>query len=108
MNGETHKVYFRNQFSRAYKTDERILQDMIRNNVKCVNEKDKLKLIIYYKSATTKGLLMRNNQAPPSPALQETNLIYEYKCTKDDCEHLPEVSYVGLATTTSLRRIPCT
>ena len=48
---------------------------------------------------------MRNNQAPPSPALQQTNLIYEYKCTKDDCEHLPQVSYVGLTTTTLSRRI---
>ena len=105
MEEETHKVYFKNQFSRAYKTDERILQDMISNNVKCVKERDKLKLIIYYKSATTKALLMRNNQAPPSPALQQTNLIYEYKCTKDECEHLPEVSYVGLTTTTLSRRI---
>ena len=78
---------------------------MIKNNVKCVKRLDKLKLIIYYKSATTKSLVMRNNQAPPSPALQQTNLIYEYKCTKDDCEHLPEVSYVGLTTTTLSRRI---
>ena len=48
---------------------------------------------------------MRNNQAPPFPPLQQTNLIYEYKCNQDECEHLPEVSYVGLTTTTLSRRI---
>ena len=48
---------------------------------------------------------MRNNQAPPFPLLQQTNLIYEYKCIQDECEHLPEVSYVGLTTTTLSRRI---
>ena len=48
---------------------------------------------------------MRNNQAPPFPPLQQTNLIYEYKCVQDDCEHLPKVSYVGLTTTTLSRRI---
>ena len=78
---------------------------MIKNNVRCVKNEDKLKLIIYYQSATTRGLVMRNNQAPPCPALQQTNLIYEYKCTKDGCEHLPDVSYVGFTTTTLSRRI---
>ena len=48
---------------------------------------------------------MRNNQAPAFPLLQQTNLIYEYKCVQDECEHLPEVSYVGLTTTTLSRRI---
>ena len=73
--------------------------------MKCTQRSDNLQLIIYYKSATTKSLVMRNNQAPPFPPLQQTNLIYEYKCNQDECEHLPEVSYVGLTTTTLSRRI---
>ena len=48
---------------------------------------------------------MRNNQAPMTPAMQQNNLIYEYQCIQDDCEHLPEASYVGLTTTTLSRRI---
>ena len=48
---------------------------------------------------------MRNNQAPMTPTIQQTNLIYEYKCVQDDCDHLPEASYVGLTTTTLSRRL---
>ena len=48
---------------------------------------------------------MRNNEAPAQPLLQQTNLIYEYKCTQGDCEHLPNASYVGLTTTTLSRRL---
>ena len=102
---KTHKLYYKNQYSDSYKTDERILQAIIQNNVKCVNNKDNLKLIIYYQSATSKSLVMRNNQAPMTPPMQQTNLIYEYNCVQDDCEHLPKSSYIGLTTTTLSRRI---
>ena len=45
---QIHKVYYKNQFSSAYKTDERIMQDIIKNNVKCTNVDEKLKLVTYY------------------------------------------------------------
>ena len=81
------------------------MQSIIKNNVRCKNSHDQIKLIIYYKSQTVTSLVMRNNQAPPTPELQQTNLIYEYNCTLGDCEHLPNASYVGLTTTTLSRRI---
>ena len=31
---KTHKLYYKNQYSDSYKTDERILQTIIQNNVK--------------------------------------------------------------------------
>ena len=54
------------------------MQEMISNNVKCQKPDEKLKLIIYYQSASIKALVMRNNQAPMPAPLQQTNLIYEY------------------------------
>lgn len=81
------------------------MQSIIANNVRCTNPRDRIKLIIYYKSQTVTSLVMRNNQAPPIPQLQQTNLIYEFKCTQGDCEHLPNASYVGLTTTTLSRRL---
>ena len=67
--GNTIEVYYKNQFSSAYKTDEKVMNDIIGKNVKCVNDNDRLKLVIYYKSMTTKSLVMKNNQnTPPKSA----------------------------------------
>ena len=48
---------------------------------------------------------MRNNQNTPPSKLQQSNLIYKYKCNLDECEHLPESLYIGLTTTTLSRRL---
>ena len=101
----THDIYYKNQFSNAYKTDERVMKNIVHSNVKCKNPNDSLKLIIYYKSATVKSLASRNNNSPPIPPLQQTDLIYEFTCKKDECEHLPNNSYVGMTTTTLSRRL---
>ena len=52
--GLTIEVYYKNQFNSSYKTDEKVMNDIIGKNVKCVNDNDRLKLVIYYKSMTTK------------------------------------------------------
>ena len=100
----THEVFYKNQFNNSYKIDERIMKDLIYNNVKCTNENEKLKLIIYYSSSATASLISKNNQSPPPPSLQRTNLIYEYKCNIDECGRQPS-SYVGMTTTTLSRRL---
>ena len=81
------------------------MQSIISNYVHCKNPLDKIKLVIYYKSPTVTSLVMRNNQAPATPELQQNNLIYEYNCTSGECVHLSNASYVGLTTTTLSRRI---
>ena len=48
----THNIYYQNQFSNSYKTDERIIKQIVKDNTKCVNESDLLKITIYYKSHT--------------------------------------------------------
>ena len=102
--GETHVVYYHNQYSSAYKTDERVLKNIIKSNTTCIDPQDSLKVIIYYKNTYTSGLVSKNNQAPPVNQLQQTDLIYEYKCQIGDCEH-QNSSYIGLTTTTLSRRL---
>ena len=101
---DTQRIYYRNQYSNAYKTDERILKQIIRNNVQCINPNHKLKLIIYYKSSLTTSLVMKNDQSPPTSDLQKTNLVYEYICDIGDCERLQN-SYIGVTRTTLSRRL---
>ena len=81
------------------------MKDIIGKNVTCKQEADKLKLIIYYRGITTRTLVMKNNQNKPPSKLQKCNVIYEYKCNIDGCEHRPNCSYIGYTTTTLSRRL---
>ena len=103
-NIEIHEVFYKNQFSNAYLTDERVLKSIVNNNVTIVNPDEKLKLTIYYKSFTTTNLVCKNNQRPNPPPLQQNNVIYEYNCSTGDCERL-QCSYIGFTTTTLSRRL---
>ena len=66
-----HKIFFQNQFSHSYKTDERIIKNIIANNVQCSNKSDTLKFIPYYRSNTITKLITGNNQGPPTPPLKK-------------------------------------
>ena len=103
--GEVIEIYYRNQYSDAYKTDEKVLKDIVYNNVKCSRDTDRLKLTIYYKSKTVKSLVSKNNRNTPPTDLQQRNLVYEFKCNQDGCEHLSNSSYTGFTTTTLSRRL---
>ena len=81
------------------------MKEIINRNVRCKQQNDRLKLVIYYKSATTKSLIMKNNQNTPPSKFQQCNLIYEYQCKLDGCEHLQNSSYIGLTSTTLSRRL---
>ena len=99
-----HKVYYQNQFSAAHKTDERILKEIVKNNTRCTNPTDRLQIITYYRSNTTTSAITKNNQFPSTTILKPTNVVYEYKCNKGDCELLNS-SYIGMTTTTLSRRL---
>ena len=47
---EPIKLYYKGVMSTAYKTDERVLRDIIQKNVAPTNSDQQLKLIIYYKN----------------------------------------------------------
>ena len=65
--------FYQNQFFHSYKTDGRIIKNIIANNVQCSNKSDTLKFITYYRSNTITKLITRNNQGPPTPPLKKTN-----------------------------------
>ncbi|KAF2344072.1 hypothetical protein FHG87_025172, partial [Trinorchestia longiramus] len=90
--------------SSAYKTDELILKQIIKSNTKCNSDNEQLRLIIYYKSHTIASLVSKNNQSAKLSELKQTNVVYEYKCSHDDCE-LHNRSYICVTTTTLSRRL---
>ena len=55
-NSNIHQFFHQNQMSSAYKTDEKVIKTILKNNVKCKNDDDKLKLIIFYKNMKTASL----------------------------------------------------
>ena len=85
--------------------DEKVIKQIVNENVKCKKTEDRLKITVYYKSATTKSLIMKNNHNSPPSKFQECNLVYEYKCKLDGCEHLQNNSYIGHTVTTLSRRL---
>ena len=47
---EKTKVYYQNQMNSVYKVDEQVLKKIIKDNVKCKDDNNKLNIIIYYKN----------------------------------------------------------
>jgi hypothetical protein len=105
--GISNKVYYGNQMSRAYRTDERVLQEIIHRNVRCTSQDDSLKLIVYYKNKKVNQLVMCNNPTLKRASLQQTNVVYEFKCPEEDCRLLQNMNYIGETSTTLSRRLTC-
>ena len=57
--GMAHLIYYRDQYTDTYKIDERVMGNIVINNVRCNNEKDKLTFIIYYRNSTITSLIMK-------------------------------------------------
>ena len=56
------KIFYKSQFHANYKIEEKIIKDLIYNNVKAMDTIEKhVKLHIYYKNPKTNQLLMRNS-----------------------------------------------
>ena len=102
----THTLFYRNFMNSHYQKDEKVLKDLIRDNV-TMKENNRLKLVIYYKNRKTRDLVMKNNLGNKVRELARTNVIYDIDCQKGDCEHLPKRnrSYSGLTTCTMSRRL---
>ena len=101
----THTIFYKNQYTNNYKMDERVLKSIVRNNVKCTKENEKLRILIYYKNLKTTNLIMKNNMNTETDDLRKTNVIYEYTCRIGECELQNDNKYIGFTTTTLSRRI---
>ena len=97
---QTHDLFYRNQMTSSYKIDEKVLKNIIKQNIKCTNENESIKLNIYYKNRKVSNLVMKNS--PNTTKLQRTNILYKYECNVGDCE--PQ-EYIGYKRKTLSRRI---
>ena len=71
-------LYCQSQTHPNYKTEERILSNIVHNNTKCTDSDKELKIIFYYKNKKTTNLVMKNNLMPPLQPLEQTNVIYKF------------------------------
>ena len=99
------RIFYRSHMSSSYKTDERIMKNIIRRNVRPCNAAQQLDFVIYYRSKRTSNLLLKNNMTTPPPPLQRSHVVYEYFCQHEDCG--PRTSYIGMTTTKLSRRLTC-
>ena len=86
-----------------YKTDEKILKDILKRNITCNKDDERLQINIYYQSKKTRQLVMMNN---PSSVKQSnrTNVIYKFICPHEDCRPRDNF-YIGATTITLSRRL---
>ena len=100
----TIKIYYKSVFSTAYKEDERIMQQIIKRNVKPTAPNTQIKLIIYYQNKKTSHLILRNNTRHTDNDLQKSYVIYKYTCKLGDCATQPS-TYIGMTTMKLSRRL---
>ena len=101
-------VYYQNQMNTEYKTDEKVLKKILRDNVISKKENDKLNVIMYYSNTKSKSLVMKNNlYRKKSRPIDQKNVIYKFKCPKDECirQQLVNNVYIGYTTCTLSRRL---
>ena len=98
---KVHKVYYKNQMSKAYQKDETILKNILKRNV-IPKEGHKIRLMVYYKSLKSANLVIRNRAKLSQ--LQETHVVYKYDCKIGDCKLQDTASYIGSTTMTLSRR----
>ena len=79
------------------------MRDIITKNVTPVQPDHHIRLKIYYKTPRTSSLIIRNNQQKTA-TLQQTNVVYRFKCSTGDCA-TRNVYFIGHTTTTLSRRL---
>jgi len=70
------QLFYNNQMNSGYKVDERIMKEIVANNIKTKKENEKLNLLIYYKNKKVSNLLMKNNFSSSNNMLKSTNVVY--------------------------------
>ena len=98
------KLFYRNQMHYNYKSDEKIWKTFTKTYSPLILIK-KIKLIIYHNKFKTSNLVIRNNSSASIGVLQKNNVIYKFKCPLGDCISDNNDIYVGLTSTTLLRRL---
>lgn len=101
-NTDVIPVYYHNQTHKNCPLDEKILKEIVYNNTKCCDPKQKLKVICYYKNVKTGNLVMRNNMGPKLPNLSQTGVVYKFECP---LPHSRAEYYIGMTQATVSHRL---
>ena len=88
----------------AYKTDEKVLQDIVRRGNTTVDEDIKINLQIFYKNYRTSNYILRNNTHDKKRLLDKSNVVYKYTCQIANCKS-QNITYIGNTTTSLSRRL---
>ena len=99
------KLYYPNQMHYNYKSDEKMLKTLIHRNILPTDPSKKIKSILYYNKFRTSDLVIKNNSSPSIGVLQETKVMYQFKCPLGDCISENDNMYVGLTLTTLSSRL---
>ena len=105
----THKpnnipIYYKSQYHSNYKTEERIIKNIIKTNVKPIQNNSKVTIVIYYKNPKTCNLVMKNNLSPPVPHHLKTNVVYSFKCPLAH-SNVHDYEYIGLTSNSLQHRL---
>ena len=96
-------LFFQNQMSASYKSEEMQLQKIIKENVTPVQDDDDLRLLIYYRNRKLHDLIICNKPKSPQTATSDRHhVVYQYTCTRDGCNSSPK--YIGYTSTTVWER----
>ena len=102
------KIYYQNQMHTEYKTDEKVVKKILHANISCKDSSNKLNVVVYYKNAKSKDFVMKNNlYRKKGREIDQSNIIYEFKCPEDECVRHPSLNnvYIGHTTCTLSRRL---
>ena len=72
--GTTHTLYYKNIMNPGWKTDEKVVHKIIKNNCIPTRDQDSIKLNIYYRSPTTANRIMSNNPNRGHTMLRQANI----------------------------------
>ena len=93
-------LFYKNQMHSNYKIEERVIKELVYNNTEEIDKGKKLKLIIYYNNKKTSNFIMKNNLQPPPKVIQQTNVVYSFKCPILQCQaKQPAETYIGMTQT---------
>ena len=96
-------VYYKNQFYKNYKLEEKIIKDLIFNNVRPLDkDKKDLKIKIYYQNPKTNQLVIKNNLSKKKEVLKSSNVIYKFRCP---LPHGQVAEYIGMTQNCLSRRL---
>ena len=100
-------IFYQNQTHKNCHLDEKILKDIVKNNIRPNGKNKKININIYYKNNKTHSLVMKNNHSPPTSDLNKNNIIYEFTCPleKTNSNNKCQGKYIGMTTTTLLKRL---